>query len=204
MLAIDQLTQDLDWRESELGSLKIILNRPENTRRQTEVLLRAAWAMLYAHYEGYSKFCLTLFYDEAKKKIAECKLLPETTRAFALDKKFKEIRTLPRIEFLKAVETFEVTNLNQVPDFPKVDTESNLWPDLLIRLLEDADIQSAMIIKNELKLKTLVSRRNGIAHGEKNMISEITYYISYELAVYEVMYDMAYLIDERLASPPYN
>lgn len=200
MSPLEQITRDLDWRESELGILKILLKRPDNSARQTDVLLRAAWALLYAHYEGYFKFCLGLYFDELAKRIPKCRLLPGATRAFALRKKLKELRTQPEQEFLRGIEGFEVSSLDCSPTFPEVDTQSNLWPNILCELLVCADINPEMVSKYEAQLKTLVSRRNDIAHGQRSFIREVEYYLTFDDAVHNIMYDFAFAIDERLAS----
>lgn len=203
MSALDIITADLSWRETELGALKAILIRAGNTSTQKAVLLRAAWAMLYAHYEGFSKFCLTVFYDQAKSRVAACRDLPNLTRAFALEPRLKEMKSYPAHSFLEAVEGFVAIDLGKQPEFPEVETESNLWPNLLIALLEKANIQSTAVDEHRIKLKTLVSRRNEIAHGQQNFITELDYYFSFESAVYAVMYDLAFLVDERLNRAPY-
>jgi hypothetical protein len=84
MTPLEQISADLGWRESELGSLKILLGRRDLTKTQQAVLLRASWAMLYAHYEGFVKTALTIFYDEVSKRITNCGDLPKETRAGAL------------------------------------------------------------------------------------------------------------------------
>jgi hypothetical protein len=45
--------------------------------------------------------------------------------------------------------------------------------------------------------------RNNIAHGEKNIIPEFSYYKSYEDAVYEVIYDLVFQVEARLKQHPY-
>lgn len=93
--------------------------------------------------------------------------------------------------------------MSECPRFPEVDTQSNLWPSVLIELLEVADLSSEKVREHERKLITLVSRRNKIAHGENNIITEVGYYKTYEDAVYDVMYDLAIQVDNRLSLPPY-
>ena len=73
----------------------------------------------------------------------------------------------------------------------------------MIDLLKTADLNTSIAEKNEAKLRTLVSRRNSIAHGEKSFINEISYFRGYEEAVYEVLYDVALQVDYRLSQPPY-
>jgi hypothetical protein len=67
MSIMDEITRDLDWREAELATIKRLVKQTNITVKQREVLLRAAWALLYAHYEGFAKFCPTVFYDEVSR-----------------------------------------------------------------------------------------------------------------------------------------
>jgi len=203
MSAIDIISQDLDWREREIASMRILLSGAGLTNSQKSALLRAGWAMLYAHYEGFIKNTLTVFYDEAAKAAGKCEYLPTSTKEFALRDTLKFLRNLPYDDMLNKIENFQVDHLSSNPQFPDVDTKSNLWPDVLIDLLRTADLNTTIAEKNEAKLRTLVSRRNSIAHGEKNFINEISYFRGFEEAVYEVLYDVALQVDYRLSQPPY-
>jgi len=51
-----ELEQDLNWREAELASLKVLVAEATAGTVSHQALLRALWAMLYAHYEGFCKF----------------------------------------------------------------------------------------------------------------------------------------------------
>lgn len=203
MTALEIISRDLDWREAELGSLKLLLARKDTTEHQRRVLLRACWAMLYAHYEGFSKFALTIFFDKAKDRVNNCGSLPQLTRLFALEAKLKKIKNLPSADFLVQVEAFLGTHHAARPVFPDVDTKSNLWPRVLKDLLDAADISVPALDKHEIRIKTLVSRRNNIAHGVNELISEVAYYREYENAVYELMYELAMEVDARLHRAPY-
>jgi hypothetical protein len=203
MAIIDDISRDLDWREAEIASMRLLLSRRDISSKQVEVLLRAAWALLYAHYEGFIKYCLTLFYEEISARSVKCENLPNPTQIFALAKVLKQIRTMPPAEMINEVTNFQSRHLDSVASFPEVDTDSNLWPETLIALLISADLDSKTVEENRPKLATLVARRNEIAHGQKNFIAEFRYYRTYETAVYEVMYDLALQVEERLASSPY-
>jgi hypothetical protein len=202
MEAIDELTADLGWRETELGLLKVFLQRKDVTPRQHDVLARAAWSLLYAHYEGYAKFCLTLFFDRAARLMESCGSLPQKTKEYALFSEMKRIKKLPMADFLCELEAFSTTTRLQKPRFPEVDTKSNLWPNVLEDLLAFADINCPSIEKNRLLLKALVGKRNGIAHG-KAVTASFPDYLEQENAVYEVMYDLAYQVDARLKAEPF-
>ncbi|MEA3535630.1 MAE_28990/MAE_18760 family HEPN-like nuclease [Rhizobium sp. CC-YZS058] len=203
MEAIDELTADLGWRETELALLKVFFQRKDVTQRQHDVLARAAWSLLYAHYEGYAKFCLTLFFDRAARLVGSCRPLPKKTKEYALFSEMKRIRQLPTVEFLETLETFGATMGMKRPDFPEVDTKSNLWPNVLEDLLAFADIKCPSVDKNRILLKALVSKRNKIAHGQ-SVSASYPDYLEQERAVYEVMYDIAYQVDARLKCDPFT
>lgn len=200
---LDIITDDLSWREAELGSLKLLLSRRDVSDHQKTVLLRASWALLYAHYEGFCKTALTVFYDYAKSRVERCGLLPLKTRIFALEKKLKSLRNLEVEPFLVELENFSNAYYAPSPIFPEVDTKSNLWPNVLEDLLIDADIFVASIDTHRVKISTLVKRRNNIAHGKRDIVAEVSYYRGFESAVYDIMYEIAFKIDERLNAAPY-
>lgn len=58
------LEGDLQWREAELASLKRIAITNSGNEVTLRATLRAGWAMLYAHFEGFTKFCWELLLDQ--------------------------------------------------------------------------------------------------------------------------------------------
>ena len=142
MAIIDDISRDLDWREAEIASMRLLLSRRDISSKQEEVLLRASWALLYAHYEGFIKHCLTLFYEEISARSVKCEFLPVPTQIVALAKVLKQIRTMPPAEMIHEVTNFQSRHLDSLASFPEVDTDSNLWPETLISLLISADLDS--------------------------------------------------------------
>ena len=106
-------------------------------------------------------------------------------------------------DLLDEIVTFESSFFSHSPLFPDIDTQSNLSPRVLIDLMETADLCTSMVKEHEVKLRTLVNRRNKIAHGENTIIAEVEYYNTYEQAVYDVMYDLAIQIEKRLSLQPF-
>lgn len=204
MEILSTLTKDLDWRESELASMRLLISSPALTDGQRLSLLRAAWALLYAHYEGFCKTALFSYYEAIRRSGVDCRDLPVSTKLFALSDKLREMRKIPDPKLLAGVLGFGDECLDKPPRFPEVDTQSNLWPGVLISLLEAADLCTKKVDEHQRKLKTLVARRNDIAHGKDSFIPEVKYYHGYEEVVYEVMYDLALQLDERLTRPPYD
>jgi len=176
MSILDDITRDLDWREAEIASMRVVLSSTGLTSIQKLTLLRAAWALLYAHYEGFCKNTLVTYYDFISNSRIACRDLPETTRLFALKKNLTQMRNLQDNYLVVEITKFQSNCLSPTPEFPSVDTQSNLWPNLLIELMETADLNTEIVSENEVKLKTLVNRRNKIAHGENNIIQELEYY----------------------------
>lgn len=204
MTIIDAISSDLDWRESEIASLKILLSRSDLGPIQKQTLLRAAWAMLYAHYEGYVKFCFTIFFEEIEKRSIRCSDLPSSTQSFALRSAIKEIRTLPLEDCIIKILSFKEDFIEAAAKFPEIETNANLWPDLLVKFMNLADLDPAVVLYHKRKLDTLVARRNGIAHGEQDIIKETEYYFGFEAAVYEVFYDLAFQLEHKICQAPYS
>lgn len=200
MTPFDEIERDLDWREAELAVLRILLANDDITDREKRVLFRAAWALLYAHYEGFCKFALTVYFDALKASGKKCESFSPKTQAFALTEKLKSIRNLPPIDFISAMCRFEAEVLAEPISFPEVDTDSNLSPKILKGLLEDANLELVSLSSHSRSLHTLVSRRNKIAHGERDIIPEFSYYLQFEEAAKEVMNELALVIDERIAT----
>jgi hypothetical protein len=199
MTPFQEIENDLEWREAELAVLRLLMVHGATTKREKTVLFRAAWAILYAHYEGFCKFALTVFYDALRKSGKPCRSLPFQTQRFALSEPLKRMRNLPSGDFLNAISDFEAIHLNTTPLFPDIETDSNLKPSVLERLLEDADIYLPSLSLHNRKLETLVRRRNKIAHGERDMITEFNYYIEYEDAFKIVAYELVFAIDQKLS-----
>lgn len=203
MSVLSAISNDLDWREAEIASMRLLLSSAGHTNGQKKALLRAAWALLYAHYEGFCKNTLTTFYDAISSSGINCNNLPHSTKLFALSNGLRRLKNRTNEELLVEIVNFNSSRLSGSPQFPDVETKSNLWPSVLLDLLKAADVNVEMVSEHATKLKTLVSRRNQIAHGENSIIAEVAYYYTYEAAVYDVMYDLAIQIDNRLCSPPY-
>ena len=195
---MQELQRDLDWREAEIAMMRLFLTNSTADKLDRTVLLRASWALLYAHFEGFSKFALTVYYDNLQRLGVKCGELAPSTQAFALASWLKETRSATARDFVSRVRDFEASILMSAVSFPEVQTNSNLWPQKLDELLQDADLSVQSLEKHYNKLKTLVARRNKIAHGEQDLINELPYYISYENAVIDVLYELAFAIDEKL------
>ena len=193
-----EIENDLDWREAELAIFRIQLSENDRSPKVRRVFIRSAWALLYAHFEGFCKFALTAYYDEIRHRGLRCCDLPASLRDFALDSQLRRLKNLPRDEAIDAILEFSTVHLVATPTFPEVETDSNLSSKKLADLLSCADIKLSSLEDHGRKIDTLVSRRNKIAHGEREQIDEVAYYLTFEDAAKMVMYDLALSIDARI------
>ncbi len=188
---------DLDWRQAELAVLREILTLSAELETRKRALFRAGWALLYAHYEGFSKYCLELYIEFVGNALCDCTNLPDNMFVYLVEKEIRDAKALSPERIFQFFQE-EIRNLRSTP--PKtitVDTKSNLWPELLREIIDRLDLDSSFIIKDERKLKTLVARRNDIAHGKRVFIDDIKYYLEYETAVLNVMYGLALAVGAR-------
>lgn len=189
------LEKDLQWRESELSSLKklAILALPGSVAHQS--LLRALWALLYAHFEGFTKFCWDTVFDLIQMDQPLNSELDEKFALLALEHDFKEFRG--NLDAPAIWEFFQIelpAALSKRANFPldlRLKTESNLWPNVFERESMRIGIMCAELNKHRIRIKTLVARRNDIAHGKSMTIATVSEYHEYENATICLMHELA-------------
>jgi len=80
------LEKDLQWREAELASLKRLAINATSNSVTHQSLLRALWALLYAHYEGFTKFAWDTLLDHIQgEKLTKAWRCDSTDRSVELD-----------------------------------------------------------------------------------------------------------------------
>jgi hypothetical protein len=198
MSIIIQIERDLSWRETELALFREMLSNKHNTPTKKRLLFRAAWAMLYAHYEGFSKFCWTAYLEEIQKRCSNHKGLRKELLPLALDSPIKWLRSAPVKEAASFLEIGYSERLALRPKFPEVDTKSNLWPNVFEEILSTTDTECNSLSTHREKIRAIVSWRNDIAHGKNVVIEDLKRYLEYEGAVLCLMYDLALDVCDRL------
>lgn len=197
---VQQLEDDLKWREAELASLKIQVALEKRASVKHKALLRAMCAMLYAHYEGFCKFAWDLYLDELERlniKRRDCK---DEIAVLSLEKKFREIRgNLSPKSIWEFGQSHFQTFLEENLSFEiKLETEANLWPNLFETNVIRAGLCCTAINQYRAEIRALVARRNEIAHGKTMEIKDLNEYQQYENAALLVMHDLAVAIVECL------
>lgn len=164
--------------------------------------------MLYAHYEGFCKFAWNLYLEGIKQQNLNRNQCCEPIKIFSLKKKFKQVGGNLSSKFLWEFFSTELPkmlneDLEFAPQEYQLETKSNLKPELLKSNLEEINLFCPIIDEHEVILKRLVEMRNSIAHGEKNLIQELSEYEKYEKAAFDVMYELGLTIIESLEGQKY-
>lgn len=194
------------WREEELNSLKLLAVRESRDKSKMTTILRAMTAMLYAHYEGFSKFCWELFIAEVAKVQPLTRELTNELKATVLKSELRKLRNsstdLQIVEYLIQYDSssrMRQSNFGTV----KVETESNLWPHTFRKLSEQLGLDDSYVAKYETSIKSLVGQRNGIAHGEKLLVDQIEKYETLEKDAFLIMHELAISTMQSLADKHY-
>lgn len=202
----ETLEEDLRWREAELASLKRIAVTNKDNADLHRCVLRASWTLLYAHYEGFTKFCWELLLDQVQGRKVAVEELQEDFLVLALEKQFRELRGNASSAVLWNFFHNDLPQaLRREAVFDcRLDTECNLWPNVFERECAKVGIASTALQTSRPRIKALVSRRNDIAHGKSMTIKSVDEYTKYEKAVLLVMHDLAVQVLDILENQTYK
>jgi len=194
------LEDDLSWREAELASLKLLVSDADASGTRHTSLLRALWALLYAHYEGFFKFAWDLYLGALSDAHIRREEATETLARFSLSKKFRELRRDLSSSSLFScfASTFAAWMKEELAFEVELETRNNLWPNIARENSMEVGLPCAKIDEFQVELRALVSRRNDIAHGKKMVINTLDEYQKYERAAVLAMHELAIAVLETL------
>lgn len=187
-----QIEQDLSWRESELAALKTLAAVATAETPRHQALLRALWALLYAHYEGFCEFAWDTFLDHLQSAAPIRSQCTEPIARFSLGEHFRRFRgdLSPETIWRFCTSDFARLLTEKASFAVRFETQSNLWPDLCRSNSVSVGLPHAAVDRQRTRLKSLVSRRNDIAHGQRMVVRSIQEYQEYENAAFDVMYEL--------------
>ncbi|HEY4034832.1 MAG TPA: MAE_28990/MAE_18760 family HEPN-like nuclease [Ktedonobacteraceae bacterium] len=178
------LEDELAWRQDEIRFLHNQLSyitKEEDQKRYRKALV----VMLYSHFEGFCKTAFSIYANAINQEELTCSHVTDQIIASSLAIVFREFentnkksnlfrkdlpddRTIHR--FARQVEL--INNLNTVltqrvniPIDDVVDTEANLKPSVMKKILYRLGLPHDAFNENEGKLHSLLNYRNKIAHG---------------------------------------
>lgn len=204
-LASRELTNDLKWRESELAVMHKQLYLTQQGGIQERVMLRAALAMIYAHYEGYCKFALAVYMDSLNKLKLSRKDMTWKLATYSMQRFRAQLigAKSSQVFFTEMISDFNA-KMDEVARFDEPMTTSNLWPDRLIDWLEQLGLDATSVKYSETLLASLVDNRNKIAHGSKLVISSREELNKYADAALIAMHEAAIGVVSSLDAKSYR
>ena len=201
----DTLEADLAWRESELGSLKLMAASEAKESVRYRALLRALWCLLYAHYEGFFKFSWDYYLDVLQKLEVPRKDAIDELAQFSLKKAFRGLKSdLSDTALWKHfTNDFDIWMSEKMKFEVGLETGGNLSPSIARETHLCLGLPCFEIDSGEIQLKALVDRRNEIAHGKPLVIKTLDDYQQYELTAVRAMHELALAILDSLESKKY-
>jgi hypothetical protein len=220
-----ELENDQGWRRDEIRSLQNQGSSIEDLEQQGQ-FRRALVVLLYAHFEGFCKFALTVYVNAVNKTGIRCAEANYALAAASLADLFAALRdstskcpefrfTLPDDthlhrfardrEFVERVADFENRKL-EIPE-DVIDTESNLKPVVLRKNLFRVGLTHDQFAFLDGDIHRLLNSRNKIAHGEARSGIKSTEYEALRAAVFYIMDSvtagvMQALLEERFLRSP--
>lgn len=200
-----EIEEELGWRVDELRFLN---NQIEllQFEEEKEKLRRPVLLMIYAHFEGFSKFAFNLYITAINSEDLECREVNSVILASSFTEIFKDLRnpnsksdvfrsTLPDEKklhrFARSVHFLDELNEKlglkvKIPD-STIDTESNLKPAVMSKLLYSVGLDYNLFAVHSPSIHRLLHKRNKISHGESRAgIEKEEFTILYTLAI-EIM-----------------
>ncbi|WP_353948457.1 MAE_28990/MAE_18760 family HEPN-like nuclease [Sporolactobacillus sp. Y61] len=215
-----QLEEELTWRADEIRLLRNQLSYIEFEKDQNR-FRKALLVMLYSHYEGFCSIAFQIYIaainEEHLKRSEVNHFLAASSMIEAFDayeddnikpRHYKKIfkKTLPdknnlqkfarQIDFVDSFSDLWTQNV-YIPD-DIVDTESNLWPIVLKKLLYRLGLPCNYFEDQECYIHELVNRRNGIAHGRDKEGITADIYNHIEKSTFSIMERVINLIIDAL------
>jgi hypothetical protein len=217
-----EMELEREWREREMRMLRNqIAAMPDETSRR--LARKSLVVMLYAHFEGVTKALLAMYVNRLNALSLRVSDVAPALAASSISDVFQALRD-PNTkcqEFARALpddtalhrfardrEFVEVAwkisgRVVHINSDAVVDTESNLKPVVLRKILFRLGLDPAIAQPWEGAMHQLLQRRNDIAHGSaKDGLNESDY-ISLEQAVSSVVDDVVKAISNAVSGQAY-
>ena len=217
-----ELEADQSWRQEEIRFFQNQTARLD-TEEQQNPFRRVLILLLYAHFEGFSRFALTLYVNAINDIGMTCGEANPAIAAASLANLFRDLRDpqhkseefrrdlpddtkLHRFardrEFIERVADFTIRPVN-IPDHV-VDTESNLNPVVLRKNLYRLGLPYDLFKDFDKHIHQLLGYRNQIAHGERQWGIERRTYESLQDATFAIMDEITREIMKALQEKRYQ
>lgn len=199
------LLSELGWRRKEIHCFESLVNNPKYSQ---QALLRAAIAMLYAHWEGYVKVASAAYIEHVRRQ--RCLYSDLKPNFVALGARAAASRAMQSQKWQFQIEfcEFVMTQSSAQAAWPKnfdVDTGSNLSPAVFrdIVYLLGIEYRPEFQVAEKPIIERLLDLRNRIAHGEYSII-DIEEYRQLNTKVEELLVLFCNQVDNAAATQHYR
>jgi len=177
---LQELDNDLSWRKVELADHRLKVGSKSDHTPKQQAHLRAALAMLYAHWEGYIKRASELYVMHVSlQRLSHADLsIPFLAQAFR--RVISPASSSKRIAAHQQAVRFIIEELQRQSSLTSsnvVSARSNLTSSVFKEILLTLGLDyTPYASKEKLVDESLVERRNHIAHGEYLIVSAEEYH----------------------------
>jgi MAE_28990/MAE_18760-like HEPN len=162
------LDKEFAWRLKEIADINESIRTAEPTSRKS--LIRAGIPILYAHWEGFVKAASEAILNFISNQGLPYRTLKPCFIVFGAKKQVRDIGTSgSAAQNIAAVEFFlnELDSRAEIAFLGSINTDANLSSTVFERIATSIGVNTgAYETKYVLIDKSLVERRNNIAHGE--------------------------------------
>lgn len=172
-----RISGDLAWRKKELTLIKSRVVLAKGKKTDTEI--RSGIVMLYAHWEGYIKYCAECYLSYVKfLKLKYSELAPNLL-ALSIKSELNELQNCLDHPRNIQIINFIMNDLDQRAAWDlsnAIDTKSNLNSKVLQNILSVLGVPyKDFELKANLIDEQLLKNRNTIAHGNYLLLDEVQY-----------------------------
>jgi hypothetical protein len=202
----DALSREIVWRKRELSILRFMVDSGATGRGEAGVILRAASAMLYAHWEGFIRAAGEMYVSFVSgQKISLDKL---ATNFVALSTRTLIRRAISSNKIRQHHDLVEnlINGAHKEAELSasrSMETKSNLSSAVLAEIFATLGLDhSEFESKSAMIDEQLLERRNTVAHGEYLSIDKESY-LSAHSGVVEMLERIRTLIENAAALKKY-
>ncbi|WP_146098638.1 MAE_28990/MAE_18760 family HEPN-like nuclease [Nocardia nova] len=167
----DCVDDALAWRKIELSALKALIEQHDHAGASSPAargLRRAGIAMLYAHWEGYTKEAMQGYVDFVARRRLKLTELNDGLLTTALLHIFHRAKSGDEtaLESMLRLVRDAGRERAQLPKNQLIDTQSNLRAAVISKLLSGTGLNpETFSLKENLIDRRLCDARNSVAHG---------------------------------------
>ena len=192
---VDEILADIDWRISELATIKSLPIKYSFRPDHKEVHIKYSIPAIYAIWEGFVKNCFTIYSNHLNTLGIKRTEISTALLTHQIDSECDFNN--PRVNFdtkQKLVEQIDNLLTETIVIKPSVPTESNVNLKVLNKILERFCI-SKIDDSYDRGLNKLLLFRNKIAHGENSITVNMTHVTEFVSLIENLMLDITINIE---------